>query len=67
MSYHVLTEEPLQFGEGGRLFRILTLPSMPARSAGLSNALLEAMAAGLSCIRTTQYNATMSRTFSMIL
>ena len=29
----VLTEEPLQFGEGGRLFGILTLPSMPPCSA----------------------------------
>jgi pimeloyl-ACP methyl ester carboxylesterase len=33
MSCRVLTEEPLQFGEGGRLFGILTLPSVPARSA----------------------------------
>jgi Serine aminopeptidase, S33 len=31
MSDPVLTEEPLQFGEGGRLFGILTLPGMPAR------------------------------------
>lgn len=29
----VLTEEPLQFGEGGRLFGILTLPSTPPRNA----------------------------------
>ena len=29
----VLTEEPLQFGEGGRLFGILTLPSAPPRNA----------------------------------
>lgn len=29
MPDHVLTEEPLQFGEGGRLFGILTLPSTP--------------------------------------
>jgi pimeloyl-ACP methyl ester carboxylesterase len=29
----ILTEEPLQFGEGGRLFGILTLPTVPARSA----------------------------------
>ena len=29
MSDPVLTEEPLQFGEGGRLFGILTLPSVP--------------------------------------
>lgn len=28
-----LTEEPLQFGEGGRLFGILTLPRMPPRNA----------------------------------
>lgn len=34
MPDHVLTEEPLQFGEGGRLFGILTLPSMPPRNAG---------------------------------
>jgi pimeloyl-ACP methyl ester carboxylesterase len=33
MPNHVLTEEPLQFGEGGRLFGILTLPSMPPRVA----------------------------------
>ena len=32
MPDHVLTEEPLQFGEGGRLFGILTLPSMPPRN-----------------------------------
>jgi pimeloyl-ACP methyl ester carboxylesterase len=29
----VLTEEPLQFGEGGRLLGILTLPNMPLRDA----------------------------------
>lgn len=29
----VVVEEPLQFGEGGRLFGILTLPKMPTRSA----------------------------------
>jgi len=29
----VLTEEPLQFGQGGRLFGILTLPSMPPCTA----------------------------------
>lgn len=29
MSDPVLMEEPLQFGEGGRLFGILTLPSVP--------------------------------------
>ena len=33
MSDPVLTEEPLQFGESGRLFGILTLPGMPPRSA----------------------------------
>lgn len=33
MPDHVLTEEPLQFGEGGRLFGILTLPSAPPRVA----------------------------------
>jgi pimeloyl-ACP methyl ester carboxylesterase len=33
MPDRVLTEEPLQFGEGGRLFGILTLPSMPPRNA----------------------------------
>jgi len=33
MPDHVLTEEPLQFGEGGRLFGILTLPSVPPRNA----------------------------------
>jgi pimeloyl-ACP methyl ester carboxylesterase len=33
MPDHVLTEEPLQFGEGGRLFGILTVPSMPPRNA----------------------------------
>ncbi len=33
MPDYVLTEEPLQFGEGGRLFGILTLPSMPPRNA----------------------------------
>jgi pimeloyl-ACP methyl ester carboxylesterase len=33
MSDPVLTEEALQFGEGGRLFGILTLPSMPFRNA----------------------------------
>ncbi len=32
MSDPVLTEEPLQFGEGGRLFGILTLPSVPFHS-----------------------------------
>lgn len=31
-SYH-LTEEPLQFGEEGRLFGILTVPSMPPPNA----------------------------------
>jgi pimeloyl-ACP methyl ester carboxylesterase len=33
MPDRVLTEEPLQFGQGGRLFGILTLPSMPPRNA----------------------------------
>jgi len=33
MPDNVLTEEPLQFGEGGRLFGILTLPSAPHRDA----------------------------------
>jgi len=33
MPDHVLTEEPLQFGEGGRLFGVLTLPSVPPRNA----------------------------------
>jgi pimeloyl-ACP methyl ester carboxylesterase len=33
MSDQVLMEEPLQFGEGGRLLGILTSPSMPARNA----------------------------------
>ena len=33
MPDRVLTEEPLQFGEGGRLVGILTLPSMPPRNA----------------------------------
>jgi hypothetical protein len=32
MAEPVPTEEPLQFGEGGRLFGILTLPSMPPRN-----------------------------------
>ena len=31
MPDRVLTEEPLQFGEGGQLFGILTLPSRPPR------------------------------------
>jgi len=33
MPDYVLTEEPLQFGEGGRLFGILTLPSVPPCNA----------------------------------
>ena len=33
MPDQVLTEEPVQFGEGGRLFGILTVPSMPPRNA----------------------------------
>ena len=33
MPDRVLTEEPLQFGEGGRLVGILTLPSAPPRNA----------------------------------
>jgi pimeloyl-ACP methyl ester carboxylesterase len=33
MPGRLLTEEPLQFGEGGRLFGILTLPSMTPRNA----------------------------------
>ncbi len=33
MPDHVLKEEPLQFGEGGRLFGILTVPSTPPRHA----------------------------------
>jgi hypothetical protein len=33
MSDQVLTEEPLQFGEAGRLFGILTLPRISTRSA----------------------------------
>jgi pimeloyl-ACP methyl ester carboxylesterase len=33
MPDRFLTEEPLQFGEGGRLFGILTLPSMPPNKA----------------------------------
>lgn len=33
MPDHVVTEEPLQFGEGGRLFGILTLPNMPPPNA----------------------------------
>ena len=32
MSDHNLTEEPLQFGENGRLFGILTQPSVPSAS-----------------------------------
>jgi hypothetical protein len=35
MPDHVLTEEALQFGEGGRLFGILTLPSAPRISREL--------------------------------
>ena len=35
MPDHVLTEEPLQFGEGGRLFGILTLPNTPPRNQDL--------------------------------
>lgn len=34
MPDHVLTEEPLQFGEGGRLLGILTVPSAQPRIAG---------------------------------
>src|SRR3954464_13203392 len=33
MADDVLTEEVLQFGEGGRLFGILTLPSVRPRNA----------------------------------
>ncbi len=33
MSDSILTEEPLQFGEGGRLFGILTLSNMPPSNA----------------------------------
>ena len=33
MPDDTLTEEPLQFGEGGRLFGILTMPSVPPRNA----------------------------------
>ena len=33
MPDHALKEEPLQFGEGGRLFGILTRPSRPPRKA----------------------------------
>src|ERR1044071_3454942 len=33
MPEHFFREEPLQFGEGGRLFGILTVPSMPPRNA----------------------------------
>jgi len=33
MPDHILTEEPLQFGEGGRLFGILTAACMPPRIA----------------------------------
>ena len=33
MPYHALNEEPLQFGEGGRLFGILSRPSVPPRNA----------------------------------
>jgi hypothetical protein len=33
MPDHVLTEEPLQFGKGGRLFGILTQPGVPHRDA----------------------------------
>jgi pimeloyl-ACP methyl ester carboxylesterase len=32
MPDHVLTEEPLQFGEGGRLFGVLTLPTRPSHN-----------------------------------
>lgn len=32
MPDHVLTEEPLQFGEGGRLLGILTQPGVPPRT-----------------------------------
>ena len=35
MADHVLTGEPLQFREGGRLFGILTLPRMTSRDAFL--------------------------------
>lgn len=33
MPDHVLKEEPFQFGEGGRLFGVLTVPVMPPRNA----------------------------------
>ena len=33
MPHPILTEEPLQFGAGGRLFGILTTPSEPRRNA----------------------------------
>ena len=33
MPDRFLTEEPLQFGQGGRLFGILTLSSMPSNNA----------------------------------
>jgi pimeloyl-ACP methyl ester carboxylesterase len=33
MPYHVITEEPVQFGEAGRLFGILSLPSVPLRTS----------------------------------
>jgi pimeloyl-ACP methyl ester carboxylesterase len=33
MPDHHLTEEPLRFGEGGRLFGILSLPSAPLRTS----------------------------------
>ena len=41
-----MTEEPLQFGENGRLFGILTLPDTPVRSAS-ARCVLVLLSAGL--------------------
>jgi pimeloyl-ACP methyl ester carboxylesterase len=46
MSDYALTEEPLQFGEGGRLMGILTRPSVPPRD-GLELPLFVFLSAGL--------------------
>ena len=46
MSDHALTEEPLQFGEGGRFMGILTRPSVPPRD-GLELPLFVFLNAGL--------------------
>lgn len=61
MSDPVLTEEPLQFGEGGRLFGILTLPATPARTAHALPVFVLLSAGALHRVGTFRLHVRLSR------